>query len=74
MKIFWRIRHQKGPADIVKVKEGREKSRAANDDMDIRVGTNEVIFDPVDYGIDGFTLSLEELEIMVAELKLKRSA
>ncbi|GEM_PF-3751279 len=70
MKVFWRsLRSHKGPAEIVQARKDAPLSKISDGLVQVSLISQEALFSITEYKVDGFSLSVEELETLVEELR-----
>ena len=71
MEIFWRDKSRRGPAEIVLAEreDNAHKWAESYPGSQILIGKGRIFIDPTDYSIDGFTLTEQDLEELLQELR-----
>lgn len=69
MKVYWNDKYRKG-----EILEDIEKNRAQPWDTKepkshILIGKDQMFINPTDYGIDGYSLSVEDLEELLQKIR-----
>lgn len=69
MKIYWRDRQSQGPAQITRDMQARNAVPWEKCRSEIFLGNGGIFINPSEYSIDGFFLTEQDLEDLLAALQ-----
>ncbi|MBI2669543.1 MAG: hypothetical protein HYX20_00100 [Candidatus Yanofskybacteria bacterium] len=74
MKVYWNNRNKK--AEILEdiEKDAANPWYSKEPQSHILIGVGRIFINPLDYGIDGYSLSAEDLEALLKKLRDKNTA